>query len=135
MECYISHYSKSQIFVQKFNFDKTPTFSRVFHPNFFWQFFSWNQSCQQLKGPKPQHFHEFFTQKNRQFSRKIKVECLEKKWRCWTFPTLHFYFTSGFVVLHWLLGLPSICWLLEWWKTTSWRFNRPWPRNKRRMQK
>ena len=30
-----AHYSKSQIFVQKFNFDKTPTFSRVFHPNFF----------------------------------------------------------------------------------------------------
>ena len=29
-----SHYSKSQIFVQKFKFDKTPTFSRVFHPNF-----------------------------------------------------------------------------------------------------
>ena len=29
------HYSKSQSFVQKFNFDKTPTFSRVFHPNFF----------------------------------------------------------------------------------------------------
>ena len=30
-----AHYSKSQIFVQKFNFDKTPTFSRVFHPTFF----------------------------------------------------------------------------------------------------
>ena len=30
-----THYSKSQTFVQKFNFDKTPTFSRVFHPNFF----------------------------------------------------------------------------------------------------
>ena len=33
-----SHYSKIQIFVQKFNFDKTtktPTFSRVFHQNFF----------------------------------------------------------------------------------------------------
>ena len=44
-----SHYSKSQIFVQKFNFDKTPTFSRVFHP------------------------------KNRQFSREIKVEFLDKK--------------------------------------------------------
>ena len=29
------HYSKSQIFVQKFNFDKTPTFSRVFHQIFF----------------------------------------------------------------------------------------------------
>ena len=30
-----SHYSKSQIFVQKFNFDKPPSFSQVFHPNFF----------------------------------------------------------------------------------------------------
>ena len=30
-----SHYSKSQIFVQKFNFNKTPTFSRVFHQKFF----------------------------------------------------------------------------------------------------
>ena len=53
------HYSKSQIFVQKFKSDKTPTFSRVFHPNFFANFFSWNQSCQQLKSSKPQHFHEF----------------------------------------------------------------------------
>ena len=76
-----THYSKSQIYVQKFNFDKTPTFSRVFYPTFFWQFFSCNQSCKQLKRPKPQHFHEFFTQKNRQFSRKIKVGFLDKKWR------------------------------------------------------
>ena len=30
-----AQYSKSQIFVQKFNFDQTPTFLRVFHPNFF----------------------------------------------------------------------------------------------------
>ena len=30
-----AHYSKSQIFVQKFSFDKTPTFSRVFRPNNF----------------------------------------------------------------------------------------------------
>ena len=74
-----THYSKSQIFVQKFSFDQTPTFSRVFRPNFFWQFFSWNQSCQQLESPKPQHFHEFFTpQKIRQFSREIKVEFLGK---------------------------------------------------------
>ena len=58
-----SHYSKSQTFVQKFNFEKTPTLSRVFELIFFWQFFSWNQSCQQLKCPKPQRFHEFFTQK------------------------------------------------------------------------
>ena len=46
-----SHYSKSQIFVQKFNFDKTL------------QFFSGNKRCQQLKCANPQHFHEFFTQK------------------------------------------------------------------------
>ena len=92
-----THYSKSPIFIQKFNFDKTPTFSRVFHPNFFWtiflvksklstvkksktktfsrvfhpnffwQFFSWNQSCQQLKSPKPKHFHEFSLKTIRQF--------------------------------------------------------------------
>ena len=30
-----SHYSKSQFFVQKFNFDKTTTFSRVFTKIFF----------------------------------------------------------------------------------------------------
>ena len=34
-----------------------------FFTQIFWQFFSWNQSCQQLKSPKPQHFHEFFTPK------------------------------------------------------------------------
>ena len=51
-----SHYSKSQIFVQKFNFDKTL------------QFFSGNQSCQQLKSSKLKHFHEFFTQKIDNFS-------------------------------------------------------------------
>ena len=42
---------------------KSPTFSRVFHPILFWQFFLWNQSCQQLKSPKPQHFHEFSPKK------------------------------------------------------------------------
>ena len=69
----VPDYSKSQIFVQKFNFDKTPTFWQVFHPNFFWQFFSWSQSCQQLKSPKPQHFHEFFTQKKDNFLGKTKL--------------------------------------------------------------
>ena len=29
---FLPNYSKSQIFVQKFNFDKTTTFSRIFHP-------------------------------------------------------------------------------------------------------
>ena len=32
------------------------------NPNIFTQFFSWNQSRQQLKSWKPQHFHEFSTQ-------------------------------------------------------------------------
>ena len=31
------------------------------------QFFSWNQSCQQLKSTKPQHFHEFSPKTIRQF--------------------------------------------------------------------
>ena len=43
-----THYSKSQIFVQKFNFDK------ALH------FFSGNQKCQQLKCANPQHFHPIF---------------------------------------------------------------------------
>ena len=42
---------------------KNKHFHEIFTQNFFWQFFSWNQSCQQLKSPKPQHFHEFFTPK------------------------------------------------------------------------
>ena len=58
---------------------KPQQFYEFFTQFFFWQFFSWNQSCQQLKSPKPQHFHEFFTQKNWQFSREIKVEFLDKK--------------------------------------------------------
>ena len=43
---------------------KPQHFHEFFTPNFFWQFFSWIQSCQQLKCLKPQHFHEFFTPKN-----------------------------------------------------------------------
>ena len=70
---WLTHNSKSQIFVQKFNFNKPPTFSRVFNQNFFWQFFSWNQSCQQLKSAKPQHFHEFFSPKIDNFLGKSKL--------------------------------------------------------------
>ena len=56
---FYTHYSKSQIVVQKFNFDKT---------------FSGNQSCQQLKSANPQYIHEFFTQNFiDNFSREIKV--------------------------------------------------------------
>ena len=53
---------------------KPQHFHEFFTPNFFWQFFSWNQSCQQLKSPKPQHFHEFFTPKKLTiFSKKPKL--------------------------------------------------------------
>ena len=73
---------------------KPQHFHEFFTQFFFWQFFSWHQNCQQLKSPKPQHFHEFFYQKNRQFSREIKVEFLDKKWRFRTvwFST-HFFET------------------------------------------
>ena len=43
---------KVKFLSKKFNFDKTPSISRVFHPK-----------------------------KNREFSREIKVEFLDKKWR------------------------------------------------------
>ena len=58
---------------------KSPTFSRVFHPNFFDDFSREIKVVNSLKSPKPQHFHEFFTQKIRQFSREIKVEFFGKK--------------------------------------------------------
>ena len=66
--------SKSRIFCPKIQFWQNHNMFTSFPPKFFWQIFSWNQSCQQLKSPKPQHFHEFFTQKNRQFSQEIKVD-------------------------------------------------------------
>jgi len=47
---------------KNFILTKPQHFHKFFTPIFFSQFFSWNQSCQQLKSPKPQHFHEFFTQ-------------------------------------------------------------------------
>ena len=39
----------------------------MFHLKKNWLFFSWNQSCQQLKSPKLQHFHEFSPKTLRQF--------------------------------------------------------------------
>ena len=53
---------------EKSNFCPKIQFSRVFQPKFFWEFFSWNQSCQQLNSLEPPHFQEFFTQKIDNFS-------------------------------------------------------------------
>ena len=50
-------------FCPKIQFWQNPNIFTTFSPKFFWQFFSWNQSCQQLKSPKPQHFHMFFIPK------------------------------------------------------------------------
>ena len=72
-EVHSTHYSKSQIFVQNSILTKPQHFHEFFIQFFFGQFFSWNQSCQQLKSPKPQHFHEFFTQKIDNFHGKSKL--------------------------------------------------------------
>ena len=55
-----THYSKSQIFVQKFNFDKTPTFSRVFHPNFFLAIFLVKSKLSTAKKSKTTTFSRVF---------------------------------------------------------------------------
>ena len=73
-----THYSKSQFFVQKFNFDKTQTFPRVFHPNFFDNF---SREIKVVNSQKVQNhniFTSFSPQKNRQFYRDIKVKFLDK---------------------------------------------------------
>ena len=56
----LPHYSKSQIFVQKFNFDKTPTFSRVFHPNFFLTIFLVKSKLSTAKKSKTTTFSRVF---------------------------------------------------------------------------
>ena len=62
-----AHTIRKVKFLTKYSIWQSPTFIRVFHQIIFWQFFSWNQSCQQLKSPKPMHFHEFLLKTIRQF--------------------------------------------------------------------
>merc|ERR1711860_32915 len=54
------HYSKSQVFVQKFNFDKAPTFSRVFHRNFFLTIFLVKSKLSTAKKSKTTIFSRVF---------------------------------------------------------------------------
>ena len=77
--CHFDTLFEKSNFCPKIQFWQNHNIFTSFSPKFFWQFFSWNQSCQQLKSPKPQHFHEFFTQKIDNFL--IKVEFLDKKLR------------------------------------------------------
>ena len=76
-----THCSKSQIFVQKFNFDKTPTFSRVFHPIFLTIFLVKSKLSTAKKSKTTTFSRVFHPPKNGQFSREIKVEFLDKKWK------------------------------------------------------
>ena len=55
-----THYSKSQIFVQKLHFDKTPTFSRVFHPNIFLTIFLVKSKLSTAKKSKTRTFSRVF---------------------------------------------------------------------------
>ena len=69
-------------FCPKIQFWQNPNIFTSFSPKLFLTIFSWNQSCQQLKSLKPQHFHEFFTKKKiDNFLEEIQVEFLDKKWR------------------------------------------------------
>ena len=56
----ITLFEKSN-FCPKIQFWKTSNILTSFLRKFFRQFFSWNQSCQGPKSPKPQHCHKFFT--------------------------------------------------------------------------
>ena len=76
---YFSHYSKSQIFVQKFNFDKTQTFSRVFHPIFLTIFLVKSKLSTAKKSKTTTFSRVFHPKKNRQFSWEINLEFLDKK--------------------------------------------------------
>ena len=55
----VFHYSKSQIFVQKFNFDNTSTFTRVFHPKFFLTIFLVKSKLSTAKKSKTTSFSRF----------------------------------------------------------------------------
>ena len=58
-----THYSKSQIFVPKFNFDKTPTFSRAFHSKFFLTIFLVKSKLSTAKKSKNTIISRVFTPK------------------------------------------------------------------------
>ena len=76
----VSHYSNRQIFVQKFNFDKKKTnIFTSFSPKFLLTIFLVKSKLSTAKKSKTTTFSRVFHPKNRQFSREIKVEFLDKK--------------------------------------------------------
>ena len=69
------HYSKSKIFVQKFNFDKTPTFSRV---NFF--FDKYNREKKVVKNKKDQKQKIFTSFKKKKKKKKWTIYSGKQSW-------------------------------------------------------
>ena len=65
----------------KIQFWQNPNIFTSFSSKFFLTIFVVKSKLYKAKKSKTTTFHEFFTQKNRQFSRKIIVENLDKKWR------------------------------------------------------
>ena len=68
-----AHYSKSQFFVQKFNFGKTSTFSWVFHPNFFDNFSCEIKAVNSLEVQNHNIFTSFSPPKINNFLEKSKL--------------------------------------------------------------
>ena len=75
----MTHYSKSQIFVQKFNFDKTQHFHEFFTQIFFDNFSREIKVVNSQKAQNHNIFTSFLPKKIDNFSREIKVEFLDKK--------------------------------------------------------
>jgi len=74
-----SYYSKSQIFVQKFNFDKKNNIFKSFSSKIVLTIFLVKSKLSTAKKPKTTTFSRVFHQKkNRQLFWEIKVEFLDK---------------------------------------------------------
>ena len=120
----------------------------IFTKIFFGNFFSWNQSCQQLKSPKPQHFHEFFTpQKSTIFLGNQRLNFWTKKedfeqcglrnvWTtCWANPrdTARHIFLNQLKINHKCLWAsmtltPNKSFYLGWLSCDYWNSSFCWPR-------
>ena len=70
---FYTHYSKSQIFVRIFHLDKNPNIFTSFSPNFFLTIFLVKSKLPTAKKSKTTTFSRVFQTKNRQLSRKSKL--------------------------------------------------------------
>ena len=88
------------IFCPKIQFWQNPNIFPSFSPKFFFFiFFSWNQSFQQLIIPKPQHFFEFFIPKN---------STIFSGNQSWIFGQKMMILNSGVVCIQWFMELNKV---------------------------